>query len=455
MTEPVDLGVLHPIASIPGGRSLLSALSKSGAGDLAAKAAVLTTTVAAARLLEPASFAVYSGLLAAALIGAAFWDAGITTLVTTVAARHAPTGEVFRRVLTARLMTLPIWLAAMALGFLVFGSMADVNPATVLAVSVCSLLAATTLPLLATLRGHLHFGQAGLAATIGRWVTALLTVGLLIAEPDGDRLPALFLAQAAGEVAMLAIAAGFVSRISDDAAGRHWDRTEISLRRSLPFAANSVLAIAYNRLDIVLVAILTTTAQFAAYTPASRLQDALYLLPTALAAIALPFLSRTIAGSGGMEASRAVLRRLWRTGLALALPAAALLIFAMPAVIRGLLGAEYEASVPAARILTLSIVAAVVGGPILALLIAAGRGLATTKAFAAAFGASIVLHLSLDWWLGAVGAAIASVSRDVVNLAVAAYLARDLLRAGEGDSELVPSTAEPAESSINSRGGQP
>ena len=391
------------------------------------KAAVLVTTIVAARLLEPADFAVYAGLLAVTVLAAVFWDAGISTVVTTAASRHAPTRSVLGRVLVARVPTLPVWLVTIGLGFVVFGSMSAMSWVTVLAVAVGSIAAATTLPLQAILRGHLHFGRPAAAAAAGRWLTALAMLGLLLTPEDDNSLPVLFLVQAAGEVATLLVAAIFVATTRGDVVDRQWDPRDVSLRRSLPFAANSVLGVAYNRLDIVLVATLTTAAQLAAYSPASRLQDALYLLPTALSAIALPYLSRTLAGPSGIGVSGVVIRRLWTTGLLLTVPAAAVLIVAMPTVIRVLLGSEYGGSVDAARILSLSMVVAVVGGPVLALLIAAGRGPATTKAFAAAFGASLGLNLALDWWLGSVGAAIASVSRDVVNLAVAAYCARDLL----------------------------
>lgn len=207
-----------------------------------------------------------------------------------------------------------------------------------------------------------------------------------------------------------------------------WDRSTLSLRHALPFAANTMLGIAYNRLDVVLVAILTTTNELAAYAPASRLQDALYILPTALSAVALPYLSRLLGPSSGLRASRKFVTNLWKAGLGVAIPVAAILVWSMPQVIETVLGPAYLSAVTPARILTLSIVVASVGAPVLALLIAAGRGADTTKAFAAAFAVSVSLHLALDWWLGALGAAIASLTRDVANLAVATWLARDLLR---------------------------
>jgi O-antigen/teichoic acid export membrane protein len=226
--------------------------------------------------------------------------------------------------------------------------------------------------------------------------------------------------------------------LSRDRADRKWQSSSIALRRSLPFAANSILSVAYSRFDILVVATLTTTTQLAAYTPASRLQDALYIIPTALSSIALPYLSRVIAGPGGVQRARFVIRQLWRTGLVLTVPAATLLLIGMPLVISMLLGPEYEPSVPAARILSLSMFISVIGVPILALLVAADRGPDTTKAFVAAFATSLALHLALDWWLGSLGAAIASLSRDVANLAVAAYLARDLLRVSRGDESAMP-----------------
>ena len=94
-----------------------------------------------------------------------------------------------------------------------------------------------------------------------------------------------------------------------------WDPHTIGLRAAFPFAANTVLSIAYNRLDIILVAVLTTAAQLAAYAPASRLQDAVYLLPTALAVVALPQTSRMVAKDEWL-ASAALVRLLWRYALA-------------------------------------------------------------------------------------------------------------------------------------------
>jgi O-antigen/teichoic acid export membrane protein len=412
----------------PSGRALLRALGTSGGGDLLAKAAVLLTSVIAARLLEPAAFAVYVAVLAVALVAAAVWDMGISTLVTTNAARGAPRGAVFTRVATARLLVVPVWIATMTIGLIVISRLSAIDALSVVLVALASIAASLSIPVLAWLRGQMRFGRAASATLIGRWVTTGLVLILLAVGSGGGTISSLLAANVIGEATILCIAVILVATQSGtERSDGSWDPRALSLRRALPFAANTVLGIAYNRLDVILVAFLTTSSQLAAYVPASRFQDALYLLPTALSMVCLPYLARLLGPRSALGESRAFLSRVWRIGLFVAIPGAFALILIMPNIIQAVLGTAYLPSVTPARILTFTIVIATVGAPVLALLVAAGRGAATTKAFGAAFGVSLTLHFALDWWLGATGAAIASLARDVANLGVAAWFARDLL----------------------------
>ena len=415
-------------ATQPSDRALLRALGKSGGGDLLAKAAVLLASVVAARLLDPAAFATYVALLAVAVLAGAVWDMGISTLVTTNAARGAPRSPLLARVAVVRLRVLPVWIAAFAVGLIVIWRISPLDATSVALVAAASITASVSIPILAWLRGRMQFGRAALATLIGRWTTTCLVLLLLA---DGDRgwtITALLAANVVGEVTVLCAALGLLmTERKTEPSDQAWDPGSISVRNALPFAANTVLAIVYNRLDVILVAFLTTSSQLAAYAPASRFQDALYLLPASLSAVCLPHLARLMRPHSGLGEARAFVSRVWMIGLLLAVPAAIALILAMPNIIETLLGVAYLPSVMPSRILTLSIVVATIGAPVLALLVAAGRGAATTKAFAAAFGVSLTLHFALDWWLGATGAAIASLARDAANLAVAAWLARDLL----------------------------
>jgi O-antigen/teichoic acid export membrane protein len=416
-----------PMTAFPSRRFVILALGTNGIGDLGSKAAVLVTTVAAANLVDPNRFAAYVGLLAASLVAAALWDAGISTLVSVEGARDAPFDRLIRRVARARGPTLPIAVGTLAVGFLVFGRLAPIDPGLVLVVGASTVFAGSSLPLQAWLRSRLAYRSASGALVVGRWLTA----GCVLVLAAGDAnlgLVSLFAAQAIGELAtFLVLVAAVMRRPRHHDAG--WDGQAIRLRAALPFAANTVLSIAYNRLDIVLVAILTTAAQVAAYAPASRLQDATYLLPTAVSVVALSQLSR-MDRTADTEQAAAFVRLLWRYALIVAIPVTLLLILAMPWIVSTLLSSAYESAIPAARILVPSMVIASIGSPILALLIAAGRGWATTRAFVAAFLVSVVLHVLLDPPFGAVGAAIASLTRDIANVGTAAWLARDLLMPG-------------------------
>jgi O-antigen/teichoic acid export membrane protein len=403
---------------------VILALGTNGLGDLGSKAAVLVTTVAAANLVDPGRFAAYVGLLAISLVAAALWDAGISTLVSVEGSRDAPFDRLARRVARARALTLPVAIAALAVGFLVFGQLTPIDPGLILMVGACAAFAGSSLPLQAWLRSRLAYGRAVGALVVGRWITAGALIALVVLRANAD-LGSLFAAQAIGELTTLLLLAAATIRLP-----RHhdpgWAAAAVGLRASLPFAANTVLSIAYNRLDIVLVAVLTTAAQVAAYAPASRLQDATYLLPTAVSVVALSQLSRMDPKRDAAHAA-AFVRQLWRYALLAAIPATLALIWAMPWIVSTLLSTDYESAVPAARILAPSMVIASIGSPILALLIAAGRGWATTRAFVVAFVVSVALHAILDPRFGALGAAVASLTRDVANVAAAAWLARDLL----------------------------
>src|SRR6188768_3882608 len=107
--------------AMPTRRAVIMALGVTSLGDLGSKIAVLITTLAAANLVDPDRFAGYVGLMAISLIAGALWDAGISTVVSVEGARDAPFDRLVRRVVRARSLTLPIALAALAIGFLVFG----------------------------------------------------------------------------------------------------------------------------------------------------------------------------------------------------------------------------------------------------------------------------------------------------------------------------------------------
>jgi O-antigen/teichoic acid export membrane protein len=426
-------------------RRLRAAVGWSLGGDSASKAAVLLLNLLAARQLAPTEFGLYVGILATSLLGSAFWDAGVSTLVSVeIAKKSAPAARVLGRALALRLPTLPIWGIVLALGYAILARSQPANAAALIVFSLASVLASIQIPVLAALRARLGFRDATLASAAGRWTTTGLVAVAFLAADAHEALLILALAHTAGEAVTTGLGFLLLRPWAAHSRSGDWDPSGITLRRALPYASNSVLNVAYNRLDVVIVAALTSAGQFAAYAPASRMQDALYLLPSSLSVVAVPVLARYASGRDASRHMAALVRKLWIGGAALAIPGSAVLFILMPQVISLLLGSAYAGSAAPTRILMWSMILAVIGAPLLGVLIALDRGVDTTRAFAAAFCVSLVLHCSLDWWLGAMGAAIASLSRDAANVVVAAFYARRALRKLGTDG---PTGAPPARES--------
>lgn len=425
MTQPKRAGTLTV-------QSVARAVSWSVAGDGTSKLAVVVVNVMVARALAPERFATYVGLLAAAYLGAAAWDAGVSTLVSVERARsHASLRSLANRVVQTRLRSLPAWFVAFVLGTLAVALATGPSIVEIAPFVVVSLTISLEQPAFAALRADLRFRQASVALSIGRWV-AVAVMGVAVAQGAGRvDLTAVGLAQAIGEAALL-LAAGLSLWWRHDPGVAGWDDTRIRLRAALPYAANSLISIAYNRLDVVVVAVLVPTAQLAAYVPASRIQDAAYVIPTAIAVVALPYLSRDAERVDADAAARRTLKRLWIVGSLVAVPAAVVATLLMPEVIGLLLGPDYATAVLPSRILIWSMPLSVIGAPLLAFLISRGRGAQTTTAFAVALVVSLSLHALLDPRFGAAGAAVASLTRDAANMVVAGLLVWRQMRSGGG-----------------------
>lgn len=385
-------------------------------------------SVVVARALDPAQFAFYLVLLAVAILAAGLWDAGVSTvLVRTVSEDHTAVVPTIRRALRLRVLTFPAWLTAVGIGFTSSGGLEADAMATAALFSLMSLVAGTSVLPLAALRGRLRFGLAAAAQSAGRWTAATLVLGAVLAGTDG-LLTLVAAAHVVGESVTLVAAWWGVSRMGTSPGQRTGD---VRLRAALPYAANGLLNLAYNRFDVILVGLLTSPGELARYAPASRIQDALYLISGTTYVVAVPMLSRLANSRAHVSQTRIQLRRFWLLGGGIGL-GGAIVVFAFAEEIIGLvLGPGYLGSVVAVRIIVWSMPLSIVGAPLLAVLVAHGRGADTTRAFLAAFVTSLVLHASLDWWLGAVGASIASVARDAANAAVAGFLTRPILRTSE------------------------
>jgi O-antigen/teichoic acid export membrane protein len=391
-------------------------------GDSASKLAVLATTLIAVRALDPARFATYVGLLATAIVAGSVWDAGVSYLIT----REFSAGRIsidrgLLQALSIRLRLAPVWAIAFAVG--TFAVSREHSPPFVpaLAFGLASAATAMSALTLGFLRGALSFKAASLALASGRWATLAVSLLTFTQGESADRLDILSAAIAVGEI--VTVLASGVALIGRQTPAVRSVEHHLRLQDALPFGANVLLGTAYNRFDVVILAALTTFRQLSFYAPASRIQDALYLLPSSVASISLPLLTRAWESGGPLAVNR-LMRRLAGIGLLLAMPAAVIVtIYAAP-LISLVLGPQYLGATTPTRILVWFLPLAALEAPILAALAATGHAGQTTKVFAAAFVTAIVAHCSLDWWAGATGGAVASLVRDPVALVVAVILAR-------------------------------
>jgi O-antigen/teichoic acid export membrane protein len=387
---------------------------------LISKLGVLVLTLVAARALDAVTFGEFIGFWAIALLAAALWDAGGSTLVTReIAAGATSLHDALWAASSIRVRTFVLWLAVFAAGLAIVTTNTEAGAGSVLIFAVGSLVFSIHTVLTAALRGQLRFGAAATTTALGRLVTAAAAFVVFSVSHD-HRLGALGGAIALGELAT-ALAAAVALRRRAHPRGVPSPSVSprpITVRASLPFAANGLLAIAYNRLDVVLVAGLASATQLGLYAPASRMQDAASILPATMGIVALPFLAST----HDTAVARRFVRRFAVYGIAIATVVAAVAFVFMPQILEAVLGEKYvDATVPC-RILIWFLPFAAATAPLLAFLTAQGRAAATNVVFAAAFSVAIALHLALDWWWGARGAAVASLARDPVAAAVAFVL---------------------------------
>jgi O-antigen/teichoic acid export membrane protein len=424
-------------------------------GDAISKVAILATSLIAARALTPVEFGLYLGLSATTIIATAFWDAGVGIVVTReLAAKHLTARQAITQTAALRVRTLPIWAVAFAGGAAILARQTDVSVAPLAAFGAASLTIGTQGLVFPLLHASLRFKEAAASLALGRWVTALVSLVALPLVGVNDALFILALALFAGEAVTVVAASSAVvlrRRSADwDLAGTSAPSSKVTLRKALPFAANSVLNLAYNRFDVVILAALSSPFQLALYAPASRLQDALYLIPGTIAAIGLPLVARGWEGGAGLKATRTLLTRLMALGMALSLPTAIFVFVYAEDVLTLVLGDEYGGAARATRILIWSLPFACLTATLIVALAGTDRAMDTTRVFVVAFGVALTLHLSLDWWWGATGAAVASFAREPAALLTAVIYARRAgligLRPSQSSGRAAPSGASPSES---------
>jgi O-antigen/teichoic acid export membrane protein len=401
-------------------RPLLSSSAWSLLEQSIWKLAVLVATVFAARVLRVADFGFFVAMQALVLLSVTIWDLGFAPMLTREVSAGASFPLILRRAVRVKSSLLPLWALGYFLGAWALGGRTQPRIMATVLVGIGGLATALSLLLDGGLRANLRFRECAWATSAGRLLTAAVTVVTALARPAQ---PLVFLGAGflLGEWVILAMNWMFTASIRrgpsgcNSATAEPWG-TLGTLRRSAPYAMNGVLRLAYNRMDVILVTALTGATQAGLYAPASRIQDAMALLPAVAVAGVVPVAARAHSLRGNPAGTRRALRVSIALSIGLALPGAILAFLLLPLLIPALLGAGFTQAVLPARILVWSIPLAAIEAPLLAILIARGRAPATTLVYAVTLVSSIAAHVLLDPHFGAVGGAWASLIREPITL---------------------------------------
>jgi len=235
---------------------------------------------------------------------------------------------------------------------------------------------------------------------------------------SGTGLAGLVWALALSALPAVGLAAAFLSRTApaaqDDGAGGAEPGVRRTLRASLPLAINGGLAIVSLRIELLVLALLRGSREAGLFAAALKVVELMNVVPAAIAAGAMPALTREAArGSGPVR------RRTAATAALLAAPAAAGVVLVAPGLVK-LLGEGYAAAATPLRVLAPAILALFMNTVLLHALVAAGRAGRLPVLTALRVAAAAAFALILIPRFGAAGAAAGFLCSELLLLILAA-----------------------------------
>lgn len=402
---------------------------------LASKVAVLTINLVAVATLPPTGFGQFVTLQASALLGATAWDFGVSPLVTReVAAGRLGGSRLIAEVTRLRILTLVPAMAVLTCGILIVGGTRELTIAAVLATAVYMLAFGAQLALNAALRGHFRFREVAVGTALGRLgAVASLPVTLALA-PTGASLDVLLLSLAIGELVSAGIALRQFRSIGEPD-GPTTEAPVLTLSRSAPFAATSLMFVGYNRFDVVLIAALSSATVVGLYGPASRLQDMMVLVPSIVEVVLLPYASRLFAlGQAGVGPTRSIWLRLTGISVGLSVAAALLITYLAPTWVPRILGMQYVGSIVPIQIIAWSVPLIAFNSALGAVISARHRAQYVTIGVAGALATIIATDVLVVPTWGATGAAFGATIREIpfALILLAGARASGLFTSGDG-----------------------
>jgi O-antigen/teichoic acid export membrane protein len=247
-------------------------------------------------------------------------------------------------------------------------------------------------------------------------MSGLVLVGAALLR--GLPLPGVAWAQAVSAIFPIALAVLLLGRRPATDPPRDPPLASI-LRESAPLAVNGGLALLSLRVEFLVLSFLRAGRETGIFLAALRIVEFLYLVPSAIAAGAMPALTReALRGDGPVR------RRTTALVAFLAVPAAVGLFLLAPGLLRLLFGEEYaEAAVPL-RLLAPALVPCFLNGLLTSALIAAGRAHWLPRLTAARVLVAAGLALVLVPFLGARGAALGFLASELLLLLLGTRAAR-------------------------------
>ncbi len=366
----------------------------------------LATTVLILKSLGPDGFGIFTPLAAVAVIVADLSDLGLQLAATrALVARTLGLGDLVRArsILTTGVLLVcaGAWLFSPALGLLT---------------------------LFFVLSNWCEFSGVALRVRGRRIQEALLLACLRAAclvavAVAGQDLLRICWAQTLSTLLPLALAAWLVRRAYRPEARPAPTAPVSVLRSAVPLGLNNLLALASLRLELMLLPAFRSDLETGLFAAALRVIEFLVSIPAAVAAGAMPFLTREALGGGN-----AVRRRTAYTTVLLAVPAAAglglvasdLALFVDP---------RYLGAAGPLRILALAVVPLFLNGILSYALVAAGSGQILPRLTAWRLTSAGLCALALIPAFGPVGAAAGFVASETILLAL---MQRSCRRAGFG-----------------------
>jgi O-antigen/teichoic acid export membrane protein len=398
---------------------------------------MLVISLIAARVLGVDSFGLFVSLQAVGLFSAAIWDLGFSSMITReVAAGAGEFAPLFREALCARLWFLPFPVSVYIIGCAVVGIHGNEEIIAGCVVLAGALANGLSILLNAGLQGQLRFNTSALTMAAGRLVSVCVALFIALGSPDFP-LVGFAIGYLLGELAVLALQL----RAATLPVVHLLHPFQVTMplaevRRALPYAYNGFFTMVYNRMDVVLVSIFAGSYQSGLYAPASRIQDALMLMPTTASAAVVPLAARRF----GLAQEKASFRRTGVFALALSvgltLPPLIVTFFAAESLVPLALGPEFADSASSVQVILWSLVFIAIAQPVFSLMVAAGEVRRLNVAYGTGLVVALLGHALLDPPFGSVGGACVAVVRDAAVCGVGAWVALNWYRSNDQEKSV-------------------